>query len=90
MTDYVFVRDVTPQDWVALPRVFKAGEKVSRSHDMFGLCRDDARMGGVSTVPCTTGDMVVFQDGSKSEKMFTVPVDMLCTPEGKPVYGDYL
>lgn len=86
---YVFVRTVTPADWSALPRAFKAGETVRRSHDMWGLCRDDATMGGfTSTVPCTLGETVEMS-GIKIEKMFTVPCVMLRTPDGKPVHGDY-
>jgi len=85
---YVFVRDVDPSMWRALPRAFKAGETVHRSHDQWGLCRDDAMMGGDETVPCSTGETVTM-NGEEIEKMFTVPVNMLRDEQGNPVMGDY-
>ena len=85
MIEYVFIRDVSPSDWIALPRAFSRGETVRRGSDSFGLCRDDMRLGGIETVPCSLGEKV-----GSFEKMFTVPVNMLRTPDGKQVVGDYI
>lgn len=78
-TRYVFARDVDRSEWPALRRSFRRGETVRRMSDQFGLCRDDMMLGGFETVPCT-------EDG---EFVFTVPVSMLTTPDGKSVHGDY-
>jgi hypothetical protein len=79
---YVFARDVTPEDWSALPRSFKAGETIHRfsGHD-YGCARDDMQHLGVSTISCSVDGGVPF---------FTVPADMLRTEEGHEVCGDYI
>lgn len=85
---YVFDRDVGPEDWIALPRRFAKGERLERSHDQWGLCRNYMLMGGIATVPCTTGETVETSAGP-IEKMFTVPVAFLRDEDGRPVVGDY-
>jgi hypothetical protein len=50
VTEYEFVRDAGPEDWPALPRAFRAGEKVTRftGHD-YGVVRDDLMYSGHQT-----------------------------------------
>ena len=77
---YVFVQDVTKDDWDALPRNFKAGEFVKEGSDSYGLCRDDMIYGGFETVSCTC---------DSGQSYFTVPVRFLRTPDGASVRGEY-
>lgn len=79
MRTYKFARDVAQSEWPALPRDFKEGETVKRGSDHYGLCSDDARIGKIETVPCTLDGNFVF----------TVPADMLRSPEGGKIMGDY-
>lgn len=79
MRQYKFIRDVQQAEWSALPRSFLSGEVVHRGSDPWGLCRDDARLGCVETLPCT-------EDG---RFVFTVPADMLVSVDGNRAMGDY-
>lgn len=79
---YEFVRDVGPQDWAALPRPMKAGERVTRfvGHT-YGIDRDDAEFLGRETVCCVLDGRDAF---------FTVPVEFLRRDDGEKPMGNYL
>jgi hypothetical protein len=79
---YKFIRDVTPEDWYALPKAFKASEKVFEfiGHD-YGCCRDDMMYGGVETIACCLDPAGPF---------FTVRVsDIIESETGARVRGEY-
>lgn len=79
---FFFKRPVTPKDWSALPREFKAGEIVERfTGHTYGLDRDDMIFGNVETIPCTCAG---------SNGFFTVPVEMLEDEQGKSPMGAYI
>jgi hypothetical protein len=68
---FTFVRDVTLNDWPALPRAFKTGETVFKLEASdYGCAADDLRMGGIKTIACT------FDPGGEYP-FFTIPVDYL-------------
>lgn len=81
---FIFRRDVTKDEWSALPRAFKRGDKIARFHGhTYGLDRDDAMYGGRETIPCyllETGDSIFF----------TVPVEFLVDESGIEPSSDYL
>jgi hypothetical protein len=83
-TYYVFSRDAGPEDWRALPRMFKMGDQVRRftGHD-YGLARDDMMYLGVETISCT-------EDEDGGTPSFTVPCDYLLTAEGERPMGEYI
>jgi len=74
-TKFRFAKDVGPDDWVALPRPFAAGEGVVKftGHD-YECVRDDLMYGDRETVACSL-------DGDNP--FFTVPVEFLLTEDGK-------
>lgn len=81
MQTYTFARDVTPEDWSALPRAFVKGESITRFRGhTYGLDRDDMVYLGVETIPCASGP----------EGFFTVPVEMLVDKDGKHPIGEYV
>jgi hypothetical protein len=76
MTMFTFTQDVSRTRWHALPRDFKAGEKVHRyTGQDYGCCRDDMRFGGFETVACSLDGGLPF---------FTVPVKYLRDENNKP------
>lgn len=80
-TVYSFNRDVSPEDWKAIPREFKAGETVTRfTGYTYGLERDDMRYLDTETI-------AVVADGS--EAFFTCPVALLVDESGKGPWGSY-
>jgi len=75
-----FKFQVGPEQWPALPRVFKVGEQVTRFRGhTFGLDRDDMTYMGVETIPIENG-----------EGFFTCPVAFLETEDGIQPSGDYV
>ena len=80
---YAFNKDVSPEEWCALPRQFKKGEKVYRFHGhTYGLDRDDMMYLHEETVPCT------LEPGGTT--FFTVPVRLLVDDNGNEPSGDYM
>lgn len=64
-----FTKTVTPTEWRALPREFKAGSLVRKfvGHD-YGCVNDDWRFGKVKSIACQELTGGAF---------FTVPADVL-------------
>lgn len=78
-----FARDVSRDEWRALPRDFKAGETIYRfdGHD-YGCARDDMMYGKQETISCC--EIVSMNP------FFTVPVHMLLDERGNTPRGDYM
>ena len=74
-----FKFQVGPEQWSALPRVFKVGELVTKfSGHTYGLDRDDMQYLGIETIPIENG-----------EGFFTCPVVFLENSDGVQPMGDY-
>lgn len=73
-TKFSFAKAVGPDDWVALPRPFAAGESVVEFMGQdYGLVRDDLMYADRETVACSLDGEIPF---------FTVPVEFLLTEAG--------